>query len=36
MKQLGDKKFTKGQLISKIFEIWNNINDDSIKILKLN
>ena len=29
--KLGDKKYTKGQLISKIHEIWNNISDDSVK-----
>ena len=29
--KLGDKKYTKGQLISKILEIWNNISDDSVK-----
>ena len=29
--KLGDKKYIKGQLISKIHEIWNNISDDSVK-----
>ena len=29
--KLGDKEYTKGQLISKIHEIWNNISDDSVK-----
>ena len=29
--KLGDKKYTKGQLISKIHKIWNNISDDSVK-----